>query len=281
MIVNIYLFVNLDNKELLPNGRLSILMIDVGQGDAILIKFPRGKTAIIDAGDATKYFDNGQRVIAPLMNYLGISKIDYGFVSHIDNDHSGGFYSLVKSKLIKKIYKPSLDSTLVKDKRFEKFLKENKVSITYYDRNLINIDGTVLYVLNNLKDKLQLRFDTNNSCGVLKIEYGNNKFLFDGDIELPAENYLIKKYQNFLNVDLLKIAHHGSKTGSSQNFLEAATPVYGLISVGINNKFKHPSPSVIKRLEEDSIKIFRTDKRGAVLMCSDGDSIYNVDWRDD
>ena len=148
-ILNIYLFVNINSNELMPPGVLSILMIDVGQGDAILIKFPKGETALIDAGDASQYFDNGSRTIYPLLNFLGIDKINYGFVTHLDKDHYGGFYSLIKLHMIEKIFKPALDTTLEKDKRFENFLNEYNISTSYYDNNSIKIEGASLYVLNN------------------------------------------------------------------------------------------------------------------------------------
>ncbi len=278
-ILNIYLFANLNKKELLPDGELSVLMIDVGQGDAILIKFPQGTTALIDAGDASQYFDNGNRVIAPLLNYLDIPKIDYGFVTHLDNDHVGGFYSLIKLNLIKHIYKQAVDTTLPNDKKFEKYLKANNLHVTYYNKNLIKIDNTSLYILNNLNDSKRLKFSNNNSSGVFKVEYGKNKLLFTGDIEKPAEKYFIAKYGGFLNVDVLKVAHHGSETSSSQAFLENTSPNEGLISVGIDNRFNHPSEEVIKRLKENNVKVIRTDKRGAILICSNSDSIYSIDWR--
>ena len=99
-VLNIFIYSQVDDKELLSSNLLSIVMIDVGQGDAFLIKFPDEKTALIDAGNADQYFDNGERVIIPLLDYLGIEKIDYGFVTHIDSDHYAGFISLIEKNKI-------------------------------------------------------------------------------------------------------------------------------------------------------------------------------------
>ncbi len=122
-IINIYFISSIDDEELLAENRLSIIMIDVGQGDSFLVKFPNNKTALIDAGNVTMNFDNGERVVMPLMEYLGINKIDYGIVSHIDTDHYAGFISLILNDKINEIYKPDIDTSSIKDIKFEKFLK--------------------------------------------------------------------------------------------------------------------------------------------------------------
>jgi competence protein ComEC len=98
-------------NELFKNGNLSLMMIDVSQGDATLIKFPNGQSALIDGGFASFYFDNGERIIRPLLNHLDIDKIDYAFVSSLTQESFGGFISLIKNGIIKNIFKPMLDSS--------------------------------------------------------------------------------------------------------------------------------------------------------------------------
>jgi competence protein ComEC len=131
-IVNIFVYSKIDDIELLPDNYLSIMMIDVGQGDSFIIKFPNGKTALVDAGNTTSTFDNGERVIVPLLNYLGIKKVDYGIVSHIDTDHYGGFVELLLQGMIGEVFKPEIDTSISKDKRFEKFVRERGIPISYY-----------------------------------------------------------------------------------------------------------------------------------------------------
>jgi len=278
-ISNVILFSFLDDEELLPENQLSVLMIDVGQGDSFIIKFPNNKTALIDAGEATFYFDYGERVILPLLNYLGIEKIDYGFVSHLDLDHYGGFVALILEGRIGEIYKSVLDTSLTKDLKFEKFLINKNIPITYYDKQSLEIGNCKVYILTNKEESEFYNLSSNNRSGILKIVYGESSFLFTGDAEKRAENILINNYQSFLDVDVLKVGHHGSKTSSSDKFLQYTSPQYALISAGIKNKFAHPHQNVISKFKSNDIKIFRTDKNGAVLMVSNGEQIFAENWK--
>ena len=269
----------LDDKKLLEDNKLSVLMIDVGQGDSFLLQFPNGKTALIDAGEVNPYFDNGERVIIPLLDYLDIDKIDYGFVSHIDLDHYGGFVSLLHEGRIKKIFRPIPDSS-DKSLRFEKYLKKLNIEKNYYDNQKIQVGNVTIRILNDLNDNNYKNFSSNDNSGILKIIYGNSSFLFVGDAEIPAENYYLSKYGKFLDSDVLKIGHHGSKTGSSEVFLDMVSPKISLISAGIKNKFNHPSEEVLQKLISLNSKVFRTDSLGAVLLQSDGENIYQINWRE-
>ncbi len=278
-ISNVILFSFLDDEELLPENQLSVLMVDVGQGDSFIIKFPNNKTALIDAGEATFYFDYGERVILPLLNYLGIEKIDYGFVSHLDLDHYGGFVALILEDRIGEIYKPALDTSLTKDLKFEKFLKNKNIPITYYDKQSLEIGNCKVYILTNKEESEFYSLSSNNRSGILKIVYGESSFLFTGDAEKRVENILIDNYQSFLDVDVLKVGHHGSKTSSYDEFLQYTSPQYALISAGIKNKFGHPAQNVISKFKSNNVKILRTDKNGAVLMVSNGEQIFAENWK--
>jgi len=265
------------NTNLLPENKLSVLMVDVGQGDAFLLKFPNGKTALIDAGEANYSFDNGERVILPLMNNLGIDKIDYGFVSHVDLDHYGGFVSLIHNGKIKNIFKPEIDSSLNKDLRFEKYIADNNLSVNHYHKTILKIGNVRIYVLNA---NMEHNFSSNNNSGLLKIVYGNSEFLFTGDLEKQGERYYDNYYGNFLDSDVLKVGHHGSKTSSSIGFLNLVSPEISLISAGIQNKFHHPSGITLEKLEKFNSAIYRTDLSGAILLRSDGENIKKVNWRE-
>jgi competence protein ComEC len=279
LILNIYFFSSLNDEDLLPENVLSVFMIDIGQGDSYLIKFPNGKTALIDAGNTTFYFDNGERVIIPLLNYLGIEKVDYAFVSHIDSDHHAGFVSLILARKIKTVYKPEVDSALSKDRRFEKFLNEFELPINYYSRETLKIGNVNLYFLNYDKFINSTALETNNRSGVIKLNYGNTSFLFTGDLEKSAENEYAKRYKHFLDSDVLKVSHHGSKTSTSNEFLNFVSPEISLISAGINNSFGHPAEEVLTRLNRFKSKILRTDLNGAVLLRSDGNDIEIIKWK--
>ncbi|MBK7378119.1 MAG: DNA internalization-related competence protein ComEC/Rec2 [Ignavibacteriales bacterium] len=279
IFLNIFVYSQIDDKELLQKNSLNIVMIDVGQGDSFLIKFPDGKTALIDAGNADQYFDNGERVIIPLLDYLGIDVIDYGFVTHIDSDHYAGFISLIDENKIKRIFKPQLDSTLEKDVRFEKYLRQKHLPISYYHKKYLEIGGARFYILNDPTDKNYSALSTNDKSGIFKLVYGNTSFLFTGDLEADGENYFANKYSEFLDSNVLKVGHHGSMTSSSLKFLNSVKPKLSLVSAGFKNKFGHTSNKVLKRLQNSGSKILRTDLSGASILQSDGDSIKIIQWR--
>ncbi len=270
--------ISFDNSESLSNNKLSVLAIDVGQGDSFLIKFPNGQTALVDAGEATPKFDNGKRVIIPLLNKLGIKKIDYLFISHIDSDHYMGSLSLIREGRIGQIYKPRLDSAKSNDLNFEKILQRNRIPVNYYSQRAIKIGNSKVYLLNNSDGTISSE-SSNDASGVMKIVYGNNSILFTGDAGVKVEKNYISKYGLFLRSDVLKIAHHGSRTSSSIKFLESVAPRYALISAGVKNKFRHPSKEILARLKQLNVKILRTDSTGANLMVFDGYQVNEVKWR--
>ena len=278
VILTTVLFIKLDNKPLLDDSKLSVLFIDVGQGDSILIKLPNGTTALIDAGDITEYFDNGQRVILPMLQYLGIDKIDYGFVSHMDSDHFGGYLTLIKTGMIQQIYKPDFDPSNENDVNFEKLLDSFHIPIHYYGKEIIEIGGARIYVLNAASKMLLNTFDTNDKSGILKLVYGETSFLFMGDAGFKAENVLLNSFDEFVNADLLKVGHHGSKNSSSQKFLNYVSPDIAVISAGIQNRFNHPADIVLQKLKLINARVDRTDKLGAILYQSDGHTIKRTDW---
>ena len=277
-IITSLLLFQADNKKLPEDNKLSVMAIDVGQGDATLIKFPNGKTALIDAGLTNYYFDNGEKVIFPLLTRLGIDKIDFGLITHIDTDHYGGFVYLIKQGIVEKIYKPALDSSFIKDVKLENFLKAEKVPFEYYKRKELNIGGARLYFLN---DSAGRQFNMNDRSGIIKIQYGITSFIFTGDAGHEREKILIRQFGTFLKADMLKLGHHGSKNSSSFEFLQTVRPAYGLISAGVQNRYGHPSGMVLQRLKYLNAAILRTDLSGAVLLTSDGYSVKVFNWRDE
>ncbi|MGK9477206.1 DNA internalization-related competence protein ComEC/Rec2 [Melioribacter sp. OK-6-Me] len=276
-IATMILFMKLDNYKYFTDNKLSIMAIDVGQGDAFLIRLPDGDYMLIDAGSSTNYFDNGKRIIIPLMDFLGIDSIKYGLISHIDNDHYGGFISLIKVGRVNYIFKPAVDSSDRLDVELEKLLRQKGIPFEYYKKKIIKFSNVRLYILNENNDDTIL--DSNDRSGIIKIVYGNTSFLFTGDASQKIESDLIKSYGKFLQSDVLKVAHHGSNTSTSEKFLKLVNPSYALISAGIGNYFNHPSPQVIALLKKMNVEVLRTDLRGAVLIRSDGENIEVIDWK--
>ena len=281
LLANILLYLTFDNTDYFSHKKLTIVAIDVGQGDSFLLKFPNGKTALIDAGDATPYFDNGKRTILPLLKRMNINSIDLMMISHLDGDHYHGAYSIIKESKIDVVYKPPFEEGSAKDSTFEAFLKTYRIPLKYYENKVIQIGNCRVYILTGGKMNNTDALSSNNKSGVLKVVYGNTSCLFVGDAETELEDLLIDIYGKFLDSDFLKVGHHGSKSSSSDQFLDIVSPEYALISAGAFNKFNHPSPVVLRRLYERNVKIFRTDVYGAQIIETDGHKFTRINWKND
>jgi len=269
-------YASLDNKQLLPDGKLSVMMIDVGQGDAILIKLPNKKIILIDAGNALKNYDYSERVIVPLLDYLSIDKIDYGIITHMDKDHFAGFIYLIANNKVRSLIKTSAQNSK-KEILFDEFVKRNKVNIQLVNDTLFKIANTRLYVFKNIDTSKIKNANLNDKSIVLKLVYGSTSFLFTGDAGFIREKLLIRRYGSFLDSDVLKVGHHGSKYCTSIQFVEFVNPEICLISSGALNRFGHPSKEVLNRINNS--KIFRTDVEGAILLQSDGKNINKINWK--
>ena len=278
VITNAVLLSSFDNRNLLEDNNLNVMMIDVSQGDATLIKFPNGQSALIDGGYASFYFDNGKRIIRPLLNHLDIYKIDYAFVSSITQESYGGFIPLIRSGIIRNIIKPMPDSSSMVDIKFEELIHENNISIKYFRKDVLEIHEVKIYLLNDENSTSFIR-TKNNQTGVLKLVYGNTSFLFPGNIENEAEYFYCDEYKNFLKSDVLKIANNGSINSTSLEFLQTVQPKMSLISVANQNKFVKTSPFILERLKKMNSQIYRTDQEGAVLLQSDGVKIRKARWK--
>ncbi len=282
LILSILIFFTYDgiiSPPFLEKNKLYVIAVDIGQGDSFLLRFPDKRAALIDAGNATKHFDNGKYVIEPLLNFLGVDKIDYLFISHVDADHYRGSLSLIKDGLVKQIYKPVIDKRLAKDVAFEKFAESFDVPIDYYSRRKFSIGGARLYFLNDTSLIKYKKFSQNNKSGLLKLCYGNESFLFTGDLEKTGENLWRDLYGKFLQSEVLKVGHHGSKSSTGERFLKMVKPKYALISAGENNKFGHPNFETLRILNKFGVEIKRTDKSRAIVLSADGNKIKFINWK--
>lgn len=279
LIANAILISSFDNKNLLAERKLSLMMVDVSKGDAALIKFPNGETALLNGGHASFYFDNGKRIITPLLNYLGIDKIDYAFVSSLTQEHLGGIVYLIQSGLIKNAVKPELDTSIFADVKLEELLKLKNTSIRYFEKGTMKIGDVRIYFLNSKFDNFTRKNLSINNSGVFKIVFGNTSFLFPGNIENDEEYFFSEKYKEFLKSDVLLVSNNGKNISSSLQFLQAIKPRISLISVGNQNKFDYPSPYILDRLKKSSTEVYRTDEEGAILLQSDGVEITKVNWK--
>ncbi len=222
-------------SEIIPFNKYeqSISFINVGQGDAILIR-NKGKTFLVDTGGSTS-FDIANEVLIPFFKRNQIMKIDYLLVTHEDHDHNGGREELIKKGYVSNI----IDSKTV-------------FPINFYG----------IYI-NNLNIWQNDFSSSNDKSYVLSLKVNHKSWLLMGDAEIKIENKMLDYYKD-LKHDYIKIGHHGSNTSSSLLFLEAVSPSVAIISCGKNNLYGHPHKEVINRLKSLDIEIKRTDIEGTI-----------------
>lgn len=257
-------------------GKMSVMMADVGQGDSFLIRTPGGKYVMIDAGRADENYNSGDRVIIPLMERMNIPRIDLAIMSHTDADHFGGFTALAAAGKLKKVLTSRGQYEGTQGKKIRDFFLRFGVETKEAGDSIISIDGIRMYILNN---NIYGGSSGNDNSLIVKVVYGSTSFLFTGDAGKNREIKLAADYGSFLKSDVLKVSHHGSKSGTSPAFLKYVRPEISLISVGKNNFYGHPSDEVLKNLSDVNSRILRTDQLGAVILISDGKKITEVSWR--
>ena len=250
--------------------KLRIHFVDVGQGDSCLIITPNNKKILIDGGGSENY-DVGKNILIPYLLARRIKKIDYIIVSHFDTDHIGGILSVMQELKVDTVLISKQGSNSDNYKKFVKIVKERNIKVVVVGKgDRIKIEKELYFdvLWPNNSDLVDENVLNNNSI-VCKMNYKNFSILFTGDIEEIAEKQILNQYKNnleVLNSTILKVAHHGSKTSSIQNFVDAVKPEIALVGVGKNNKFGHPNEDVIKRLEVCGCKIYRTDKMGEITV---------------
>lgn len=232
---------------------LDINFIDVGQGDSTLITTQFNKKILIDGGGSEfgSTFDVGEKTLLPYLLKKKIYKLDYVIISHFDSDHVGGILTILEELNVKHVLIPKQVEYSENYNKFLDIIKKRNIKVKIVgEGNIINLDkDTYLDILWPEEKQITDNVLNNNSM-IVRVCYKNFKMLFTGDIEEIAEQKLLQKYENTekLTADILKVAHHGSKSSSIVEFLEKVNPKIAVIGVGKNNKFGHPNAGVLDRL---------------------------------
>lgn len=232
---------------------LKIYFIDVGQGDSCLIVTPHHKKILIDGGGSESY-DVGKNVLLPYLLDRGIKSLDYIIISHFDSDHYLGCAKIMEELNVKTVIISKQAKSSENFENFKKIVTEKKIKVLVVGkgRNLKIEKDLYFDVLWPRESNLISENVLNNNSIVCKMNYRDFSMLFTGDIEEIAEKQILQEYKNNLQIlksTILKVGHHGSKTSSTQDFVNAVKPELALIGVGKDNKFGHPNEDVIKRLE--------------------------------
>lgn len=248
-------------NETIMEEELSVYFIDVGQADSILVT-NKAEAMLIDAGNN----EDGQDVVN-FIKEKGIAKLNYVIGTHPHEDHMGGLDDVINSDIeVENVLMPKIQTNT---RTFENVLDavENKnLSITAPIKgDTFKIgDANCQVMTDSILDKNNL----NLSSIVIRLEYGNNSFLFMGDSEDENEKTI-----TWPKTDVLKVGHHGSNTSSSESFLDQVKPTYAVIMVGKNNSYGLPKETILERLKNVSSQIYRTDEMGTIEITSNGNNI--------
>ncbi len=274
------------------DGRLHIDFLDVGQGDAALVTFPNGETLLVDGGGKPN-FNNlyvkrereepeifepdastiGESVVSQFLWAKGYSQIDYILATHADADHIQGLTDVAKNFRVRAAF---FGRTPEKDEDFAELyevLQKRKIEVIKLKRgDVLSFDKARVEILYPETDSAPEAVSDNNHSLVLRILFGAKKFLLTGDIEKETESFLVQN-PGFLRSDIVKVAHHGSRTSSTQNFIDAAKADYAIISVGKNSSFGHPHKEVLERWKIARAKVLTTGERGTITVSTDGQDL--------
>ena len=254
-----------------PTGRLEVTLLDVGQGDAIVVRFPDGATMLVDAGGfARSSFDVGARVVAPALRAMGILRLDILAITHAHRDHLGGAPAIVRQMRPEAIWlgrmprdDPSVGALLRLAARLGIRVLQPRGGVR------TRIGGADVEVHNPGRGAGPETGVSNDDSLVLRLGLGARHALLTGDLERDGEAALVRAGRE-LSAELLKVPHHGSRTSSTAEFLGRVRPRIAAISVGTSNPWGHPDRGLVERFGAEGIVVRRTDRDGAVLFATDG-----------
>jgi len=254
-----------------PYGKVTF--IDVGQGDSVLIRLPHNRANyLIDTGGTISFpgeawekrrnhFETGEDILLPFLKSEGVRKLDKLILTHGDMDHIGGAPAILSELSIDEVLIPISIERSEMERRVLGIAETNQAKVRIVGAGARWKVGQDLFQIISPLDKLE---DKNEGSIVLFANFGGKRWLFTGDIGASGEAELIKQFAR-MDVDVLKVGHHGSKTSSSEVFLDSIQPETAVISAGEGNRYGHPHSEVVERLENRKVKLYRTDTQGAVI----------------
>ncbi|MBI2120531.1 MAG: MBL fold metallo-hydrolase [Parcubacteria group bacterium] len=251
-------------------GKLTVAFLDIGQGDAIFIEAPNGAQALIDGGPPSG------KVLSELGRMMPFydRTIDVVIATHPDQDHIGGLPEVFKRYRVGVLFEPGISSDNGDYQAMEQAGEKTGVKKILARAGMkIHLDkNTTLEIFYPDRD-LPGKIDTNRASVVARLTYGNESFLFTGDLPQAEEKHLVQEGGIALRSNVLKFGHHGSRTSTSEIFLKNVAPEYGLVSAGKDNRYGHPHKEVLGLAAKYRVPVLRTDTQGRIVFTTDGNSL--------
>lgn len=259
------------------DAAMEIHVVDVGQGDAIAIRSPRGRWILVDAGPSSERFDAGRARVVPYLLRHGTRGLEALILTHPDGDHIGGAESVLAALNVRAVLDPGLATG--KPMYVDLLERADGARRAWFAARAgrrLEMDGVVLELMHPDDVHLDVNESANDVSVVLKVVYGRFSALLLGDAPTTVEDRLIDRYGAGMDVDVLKVGHHGSATSTSLALLKATTPELALVSVGRRNRYGHPARAVLERLERASVRVLRTDRNGSIIVRAYADGRIEV-----
>ncbi|HKZ06416.1 MAG TPA: ComEC/Rec2 family competence protein, partial [Methylomirabilota bacterium] len=261
------------------DARLRVTFLDVGQGDAALVEVPGGHRLLVDGGPGgAARFDVGERIVAPFLWNRGVGRLDVVAVTHPDADHSGGLPAVLRGLTVGEVWENG------------RWPAGHEVVVAALDRarvprrvlaagQRLRVGEAVVTVLNpgGPHGPPPPSAGENDHSLVLRLDWRGVSLLLTGDLTAGGEETLLDGRAP-LAATVLKVGHHGSRTSTGERLVNASRPVAAVISVGPRNPFRHPAPEVVARLAHSGARVYRTDRDGAVIVETDGASLWVTRW---
>lgn len=281
MVILLLIALNIGVADAIRNGsesgHLIVTVLDVGQGDAIHVETPGGMHFMVDMGRWSPGGNSGDRLILPYLESRGIHKLDAILLSHPHADHIGGLPAVLETIQADVIYQSDYhyDSNLYREYRSIADSKKIPVVIAK-SGDIIDIDPAIRIFVVGPEAGSGKTANVNNHSMAFRMDYGATSFLFTGDAEERQEIKMAQKYQDFLDVNVLKVGHHGSKTSSSEFFVSTVKPDIAVVSLGLHNRFRHPNREAVTNLHRAGAKKYFTSLSGALIFKSNGETISPI-----
>jgi competence protein ComEC len=252
------------------SGGVELHVLDVGQGDAILLRTDKGHWLLFDAGRIWETGDAGRSTIIPYVMRRG-GTLDSFILSHAHSDHVGGAASVFQALHPKTFWDAAFaQGSRVYDRSLRAARDEKVEWRRVHPGDELDVDAVAVHFLAPDSAWTASLDDPNSASTIALVEYGSVRFLLVGDAEAPEESWLLDHARGELHADILKVGHHGSSTSSSDEFLSAVNPSTAIISVGADNPYGHPSGDVLAALARVGARVVRTDKLGTIIVRTDG-----------